>query len=122
MRSQRQLMVGEELRHALAEILLRGDVPWPEGSKPPEFVTVTEVQVSPDLKNATAFVVVRGEGDARKAIKSMNEISGFFRKELSSAVRLRYMPKLNFKQDNSFDYAQNINRILNAPEVSKDLD
>ena len=64
MRSQRQLRVGEEIRHALAGILMRGDVPWPQGFSPPT-VTVTEVKISPDLKNATAYVMPLGGNHAQ---------------------------------------------------------
>jgi ribosome-binding factor A len=121
MRSQRQLRVGEELRHVLAGVLMRGDVPWPEGFSPPP-VTVTEVQISPDLKNATAFVMPLGGVKLHETVKILNDRVGFYRHALAQEVSLRYTPKLNFKADTSFTYAQHIDDILHAPEVAKDLE
>ncbi len=121
MRSQRQLRVGEEIRHALANIFLRDEVPWPVGFTAPT-VTVTEVQVSPDLKNATAFVIPLGGEKMVETVRILNDKAGFFRHEVSQTVKLRYTPKLNFKEDNSFVYAQRIDDILHAPEVAKDLE
>lgn len=120
MRTQRQLRVGEEIRHALAAVLQRGDVPW-AGDFRPEFITVTEVQVSPDLKNASVFVMPLGGQNMPATIKALNGIVGFFRHELSQAVKMRYVPKLLFKPDNSFDYAHRIDTILHDPSVAKDL-
>jgi len=120
MRSQRQLRVGEELRHALASVFMRDEVPWPKGFSAP-VVTVTEVQVSPDLKNATAFVMPLGGLKLDETVKILNNLVGFFRHELANTVELRFTPKLNFKADNSFTYAQRIDDILHDPEVAKDL-
>ena len=120
MRSQRQLRVGEEIRHALAALLQRGDVPWADDFRP-AYITVTEVQVSPDLKNATAFVMPLGGKDMVATVAAMNAIVGFFRHETGKAVKLRYVPKLTFKPDNSFEYAHKIERILHDPVVAKDL-
>jgi ribosome-binding factor A len=120
MRTQRQLRVGEEIRHALAAVLQRGDVPW-VGDFRPAFITVTEVQVSPDLRNATVFVMPLGGQNIPATIKALNAILGFFRHELSRAVKLRYVPALTFKPDNSFDYAHRIDSILHNPAVAKDL-
>ena len=121
MRSQRQLRVGEEIRHALATILMRGDVPWPKGFSTGSTVTVTEVQVSPDLKSATAFVMPLGGKNLEATVKALNDTVGFFRHEIARTVELRYAPKLHFNADMSFEYAQRINEILHAPEVAKDL-
>ncbi|MDD3181418.1 MAG: 30S ribosome-binding factor RbfA [Alphaproteobacteria bacterium] len=121
MRTQRQLKVGEEIRHALAMLFQRGDVPWPREFTPP-IVTISEVQISPDLSNASAFFTVMGEGaDAHVTRKILNTIGGFFRHEIAKTVRLRLTPKIDFKVDTSFSYATNIDRLLNAPEVAKDL-
>jgi len=119
-RSQRQLRVGEAIRHALANVLMRGDVPWQEGFKP-AMITVTEVEVSPDLQNATAFVIPLGGHDTEAAVNALNAINGFFRHVLAETVNLRYVPKLTFRADTSFERAENIERILQAPEVAKDL-
>ena len=121
MRSQRQLRVGEEIRHALAEILMRGDVPWPKGLTSAT-VTVTEVQVSPDLKNATAFVMPLGGKDLEAVVAALNDRAGFYRHEIAQTVELRYAPKLTFSADTTFAYAQRINEILHEPVVAKDLD
>ncbi len=120
MRSQRQLRVGEAIRHALADVLQRGDVPWPKGFSAP-LITVTEVRISPDLQNATAFVIPLGGHKVAETTRALNDIVGFFRHEIAQKVKLRYVPKLNFKTDESFDYAQKIEKILNDPVVAKDL-
>jgi ribosome-binding factor A len=122
MRSQRQLRVGEAIRHALAAILMRGDVPWPDGAPPVAMVTVTEVQVSPDLRNATAFIMPLGGRKMAETVRSLNDVAGFFRHELAKAVKLRYVPNVRFRADESFDYAQKIETILHAPVVAKDLE
>lgn len=121
MRTQRQLKVGEEIRHALAMLFQRGDVPWPRDFMPP-IVTISEVQISPDLQNATAFFTVLGEGaEAKEVRRVLNKIVGFFRREIAKSVRLRLVPKLDFKEDTSFVYASNIDRLLSDPAVAKDL-
>ena len=120
MRSQRQLRVGEEIRHVLAGILMRDGIPWPKGFSPP-VVTVTEVQVSPDLKNATVFIMPLGGLKLEETVRIMNDVTGFFRHEMAQKINLRYAPKLTFNADNSFIYAQKIDTILHAPEVAKDL-
>jgi ribosome-binding factor A len=120
-RSQRQLRVGEAIRHALANVLMRGDAPWPKGFKPP-MITVTEVDISPDLQNATAFIMPLGGKDMAETVRVLNHIVGFFRHALAETVNLRYVPKLVFKTDTSFDYSQKIERLLQDPVVAKDLD
>jgi ribosome-binding factor A len=120
MRSQRQLKVGEEIRHALAMLFQRGDVPWPVGFAAP-IITISEVQISPDLQNASAFFTTLDGQGGPAARKVLNGMAGFFRHEIAKAVRLRYVPKLDFRLDTSFDYASNIERILNDPAVAKDL-
>jgi ribosome-binding factor A len=121
MRSQRQLRVSEEIRHALASVLMRGDVPWPGGFSSPG-ITVTEVQISPDLTNATVFIMPLGGEKIDETVRRMNTIVGWFRHALAQDVKLRYTPKLHFRVDSSFDYAQRIEKILHDPKVAKDLD
>jgi ribosome-binding factor A len=120
MRTQRQLRVGEEIRHALAEVLLRGDIPWPKALKSPT-VTVTEVKVSPDLKNATVYVMPLGGKNMAETVKAMNDGIGFFRYAVGKAVLLRHVPKLKFVADESFEVAHRIQKILLDPKVAKDL-
>lgn len=120
MRSQRQLRVGEEIRHALAQILMRGDVPWPSELASPT-VTVTEVTISPDLKNATVYVMPLGGSHVAEVVRAMNQGVGHFRYAVGKAVSLRYVPTLRFEADKSFDTASRIEEILLKPEVAKDL-
>ena len=118
--SQRQLRVGEELRHALSRILLRGELRDPllaEAS-----LTVTEVRVSPDLKNATAFVVPLGGGDSGEVIGALNRASAFLRGQMGREVHLRHMPRLAFQADRSFDEADKINALLHEPRVQRDVE
>lgn len=121
MRTQRQLKVGEEIRHAISMIFQRDDVPWPYEYKAP-MITLSEVQVSPDLKNATVFFTTIQTKKVKSATKHLNEMAGFFRHQVSQAVRLRYTPRINFKIDTSFEYADNIDKILQKPEVARDID
>jgi ribosome-binding factor A len=118
--SQRQLRVGEEVRHALASVLERGEVNDPELANIP--ITVTEVRISPDLKNATAFVVpLGGMGDTTVIVAALNRIKSFLRHRVAQAVHLRSAPNLSFLADTSFDEAGHINDLLHLPEVARDL-
>ncbi len=119
--SQRQLRVGEEIRHALAWTLERDEVRDPSVQGVP--VTVTEVRVSPDLKNATAFVVPLGAEDGAVAalIEGLSRASPFLRRRIGEKVRLRHVPRLNFVADPSFDNAGRIDALLRQPAVARDL-
>ncbi|MBT7942529.1 MAG: 30S ribosome-binding factor RbfA [Alphaproteobacteria bacterium] len=119
--SQRQLRVGEEVRHALAHILERGEVHDPELAG--KAITVTEVRISPDLKNASAFVVpLGGLDDTQEIVNALNRIKSFLRHRVSQAVHLRSAPNLSFVADTSFDEAGHINDLLHLPEVARDLE
>ncbi|UEM20965.1 30S ribosome-binding factor RbfA [Skermanella mucosa] len=118
--SQRQLRVGEELRHALAEVLRRGDFRDPDLQN--LNVTVTEVRISPDLRNATAFITPLGGGHSDETVAALRRAAAFFRSQIARAVKLRYVPTLSFEADTSFEYADHINRLLHDPEVARDLD
>jgi ribosome-binding factor A len=117
--SQRQLRVGEELRHTLVRILGRGDLRDPEleGVQ----VTVTEVSVSPDLRNATAFVVPFAGGSSDKLVAALNRASGFFRGQFGRELKLRYVPGIRFEADRSFDHARRIHQLLHDSRVASDL-
>ncbi len=117
--SQRQLRVGEELRHALAWILKRGEIrdPGLGGAA----VTVTEVRVSPDLRNATAFVMPLGGGDVPNVVETLNRAAPFVKRQLGKAVKLKRLPALNFVADTSFDEAGRIEDLLKTPAVARDL-
>jgi len=117
--SQRQLRVGEEIRHALALAFERGELhdPLLQGRA----LTVTEVRVSPDLKNATAFVLPLGGGDAAPVVSALNHAAGFLRNWVGKNIRLRYVPKMTFTADESFDEAARIDRMLHDPRVVQDI-
>lgn len=117
--TQRQLRVGEEVRHAIASALERGEVRDPaiKGVA----ITVTEVRLSPDLKNATAYVVPLGGGDASEVVEALNRASGFLRGWVGRNVRLRHIPRVNFEADISFDEAQRIENALKNPHVARDI-
>lgn len=117
--SQRQLRVAEEIRHAMSAIIARGDLRDP--ALQDVNLTVSEVRASPDLKNATCFVIPLGGGDATEIVAALKRAASFLRRELGREVRLRYVPKLSFQPDQSFDEASRIDRILHRPEVARDL-
>lgn len=107
---QRQLRVGEELRHVLARLIERGALSDPALSGVP--ITVTEVRVSPDLKNATAFVVPLGGKGGAEAVKALNHAQAYLRGLVAGEMRLRHVPRLGFVLDTSFDNASRIERLL----------
>jgi len=107
------------LRHALARIFERGELRDPalQGVT----VTVTEVRVSPDLKNATAYILPLGGTHAAEVVTALRRCAPFLRKALAHEVPLRYAPGLAFALDTSFDYASRIDALLHKPEVERDL-
>jgi ribosome-binding factor A len=117
--SQRQLRVGEELRHVLAQVLSRGELRDPDLVG--RTITVTEVRISPDLKNATAFIVPLGGEHKAEVLKALKRCSAFLRGAIGHEVRLRVVPRLSFELDISFDHAQKIEEILHRPEVLQDI-
>lgn len=116
--TQRQLRVGEEIRHALSEIMLRAAFRDPELAG--RVITVTEVRISPDLRNATAFVLPL-EGDAGPMVEALKRASAYLRGQLARTVKLKYLPALHFVHDESFDEATRIDRIMHSPAVQRDL-
>lgn len=117
--SQRQLRVGEELRHAIAMVIERGEFRDPELAG--RAITVTEVRVSPDLRNATVFVVPLGGGDVTPILEGLKRAKSFLRHEIARMVELRSVPDLWFQEDTTFDTASRIDSILNSPEVRRDI-
>jgi ribosome-binding factor A len=117
--SQRQLRVGEELRHALVEILRENHARDPDLRN--ANVTVTEVRVSPDLVNATAFVMPFGGEHIKTTIAALNRASVYFRMQVAKSVQLRHAPKIFFALDTSFSYAEKIEGLLRDPDVQRDL-
>lgn len=117
--TQRQLRVGEELRHALAQLLERGEVRDPRLADTP--ITVTEVRVSADLRNATVFFIPLGGGADDTVVNALMRARGFMRRRLAELVRLRTTPALTFRFDPSFDEAGHIEALLRHPAVARDL-
>ena len=118
--SQRQLKVGELIRHALAEILSRGDVMDEVIAR--HSLTVPEVRMSPDLKLATCFVMPLGGGEAEDVVAHLEKHKRFLRGELAHRVSLKFMPELRFKVDTSFEVSSRIDELLASPQVARDLD
>ena len=118
--SQRQLRVGEQVRHALADILQRGEVHDPvlEG----HIITVPEVRMSPDLKLATALIMPLGGKDEATVVAALNKMAKPLRGALSKRLRqMRSMPDVRFRIDDRFDEASKIDALLNDPRVRRDL-
>ena len=108
--SQRQLRVGEALRHALAEALSRGELRDP--ALRGESITVSEVRVSPDLRQATAFVCRLGGGDMAATIEGLERAAPHLNTRVAGALRLRRSPRLSFVADTSFDHAARVTSLL----------
>ncbi len=109
-RSVRQLRIGEEIRHALAEILARDTVHDPvlEGCA----ITVSEVRISPDVRRATVFVVPLSGANQEAVVSALNRHAAFLRGRLAKGVYLKHVPKLSFDLDRTFDEAEKISRLL----------
>jgi ribosome-binding factor A len=117
--SQRQLRVGEEVRHMLSALFLRGDFRDPALQS--LNVTVTEVRLSPDLHNATVFVTPLGGQHLGEAVSALRRASSFLRSQIARELQLRHAPSLSFEADTSFDDASRIDQLLHLPEVVRDL-
>ncbi len=118
--SQRQLRVGEEIRHALAMLFERGDFRDPGLAN--ARITVTEVRASPDLKHMTAFVSGLGQNVPEDQFKALKRAAPFLRHEVAKSVRLRYAPDIHFQPDTALDYAMHISQVMrNNPVVQADL-
>ena len=117
--SQRQLRVGEELRHILAALIERGDMRDPElrGAS----ITITSVDISPDLRNATAFIMPLGGQDETRLLSAMRRAAPWFRARVGEQAGLRYAPEIRFQLDRSFDAADRIGALLRRPDVAKDI-
>ena len=108
--SQRQLRVGELIKQSLGQIFLRDEakVPILETKN----ITVTEVRMSQDLKNARAYVIPLGGKDSEKTVSILTEFSHLIRKALSKKIEMKFLPKVSFVSDKSFDYAEKIERLI----------
>jgi ribosome-binding factor A len=118
--SQRQLRVGEMVRHALTAVLQRGEIPDPVIEK--TVISITEVQMSPDLKIATVFLSPLGRKDPQPVIKALASHQKLIRGRVSQSLRqMKYMPEFRFRADTSFDNFAKIDALLHSPEVARDL-
>jgi ribosome-binding factor A len=118
--SQRQLRVGELVRHAMAEMLTRGDVHDPviEG----HLITVPEVRMSADLRLATIYVMPLGGRDAEEVVTALERHKKFLRAEIAHRINLNFAPDIRFRVDERFAEAERIDKLLRSPEVKRDLD
>jgi len=108
--SKRQLRVGEQLRHILSEVLAEGNIHDPDVAG--TSVTVTEVQPSPDMRNATAYVIPLGGENEKAIIAGLNRSAGFIQGEMGRQLSMKFTPRLTFKKDESFDYSSHIDELL----------
>jgi ribosome-binding factor A len=117
--SQRQLRVGELVRHALAEMLTRGDVHDPVLES--HMITVPEVRMSADLQLATIYVMPMGGHDAEAVIAAFERSKKFLRGEIAHRVNLKFAPDIRFRIDDRFAEAERIDKLLHSPAVARDL-
>jgi ribosome-binding factor A len=118
--SQRQLRVGEEIRHLLAELLERGNMRDPELRD--ARITVTSVDVSPDLRNAIAFIMPLGGQDKERLLAAMKRAAPWFRARVGEKAGLRSAPEIRFQIDTTFDEADRIDALLRRPDVARDIE
>jgi ribosome-binding factor A len=117
--NQRQLRIGELVRHALAEMLARGDIHDEVLSK--HVVTVPEVRIAPDLKLATCFIMPLGGGDVKPVLKALNDHKRYIRGEIAHRVNLKYAPDIRFLADESFAEAERVDALLYSDKVRRDI-
>lgn len=117
--SQRQLRAGELIRHALIEVLRAEDFTDPALAG--VSITVTEIRMSPDLRNATVFVEPLGGEAAGAMVKALNRLAKFLRGRLGRTIDMKFTPALKFLHDESFDEAERMNRLFDNPKVQQDL-
>ena len=117
--TQRQLRVGETIRRALADVLMRGDLHEPDLDG--VAITVGEVRCSPDLKVATAFVLPLGGRDTERVLAALERARGELRRQVTRAVSLKFSPELRFKLDETFDRIDDTRRMLDQTRVRRDL-
>ena len=119
-RSVRLLRVGEQVRHVVSEILMRGDVH--DDVLASHVVSVTEVRMSPDLRHATVFVKPLLGADEAQVLKALRTHTAFLQRSVASRVNTKYAAKLKFLADESFDEGSHIDRLLRDPKVARELD
>src|SRR6201994_4893679 len=117
--SQRQLRVGEQVRHAIADLLAQGSVH--DADLEGHIITVPEVRMSPDLKLATVYVMPLGGKDTEIVLAALARNKKFLRGEVAHRVSLKFAPDLRFRIDDRFDEAERIEKLLRTPAVQRDL-
>lgn len=118
--SVRVLKVAERVRHILSELLARGEVH--DETVTATSIAVTEVRMTPDLRNAAVYVKPLLGAEEAVVLKALRQNTAFFQREVAKRLGLKFAPKLQFKPDESFDEADRIERLLNDPKVARDLD
>jgi ribosome-binding factor A len=118
--SQRQLRVGELVRHTLADMLIRGDVHDPviEG----HMITIPEVRVTADLRLATIYVMPMGGRDAEQVVAAFERRKKYLRAEIAHRINLKFAPDIRFRVDDRFAEAERIDALLRSPDVKRDLE
>ena len=114
--SQRQLRVGELVKQNLGELFIRNEAKIPSINS--KLITVTEVRMTPDLKTARVYVIPLGGIDTKETVKILTEYSHLVRRALSKRLDLKFLPKLTFVEDNSFEYAEKIEKIIKKNKVN----
>ena len=118
--SQRALRAGELVRHAVAEILSRGDVHDPVIET--HLITVPEVKMSPDLRQATIYIMPLGGHDEKEVLAALERNKRFLRGEIAHRINMKFAPDIRFRIDDRFDEADRIDKLLRSPQVQRDLD
>ena len=116
--SQRQLRVGELVKQNLGELFIRNKAKIPSINS--KLITVTEVRMTPDLKTARVYVIPLGGVDIKETVRILTEYSHLVRKALSKRLDIKFLPKLTFVEDNSFEYAEKIERIIKKNKIDND--
>ena len=114
--SQRQLRVGELVKQNLGELLIRNEAKIPLINS--KLITVTEVRMTPDLKTARVYVIPLGGSEIKETVKILTEYSHLVRKALSKRLDIKFLPKLTFVEDNSFEYAEKIEKIIKENKIN----
>jgi ribosome-binding factor A len=117
--TQRQLRVAEEIRHVLSAIFTRNDFRDPDLADVK--ITVTEVRISPDMKNATAFVARLGRSDVDQLMPALKRAAPYLRSLIAPMLKMRAIPALSFQPDATLEYAMRIDALMHQPEVARDL-
>ena len=114
--SQRQLRVGELVKQSIGEIFIKNETKITSFNS--KFITVTEVRMTPDLKTARVYVIPLGGADTKETVKILTEYNHLVRKALSKRLDIKFLPKLTFVEDNSFEYAEKIEKIIKENKIN----